>query len=174
MTVARLHWKKGLEDTLQALALFKKEQFSFEYTIIGEGEEYEKLLFAVHSLGLMQDVKFVGVQSSEFVRKAMENCDIYVQYSISEGFCNAVLEAQAMGCLCIVSDAEGLPENVLDGVTGWVVPKREPKDLAKTLIHITTLSSEKLQQVRQNEISRVREKFNLEKQMEEFREFYTT
>jgi colanic acid/amylovoran biosynthesis glycosyltransferase len=174
LSVARLKWVKGLDYTLKALSLLKDQNISFEYSIIGEGEEYERLVFTAHQLGIREHVHFLGKQTPEEVKQAMENCDIYLQYSISEGFCNAVLEAQAMGCFCIVSDAEGLPENVLDGVTGCVVPKRKPENLAITLIHVATLSSDRLQKFRQNAISRVREKFNLEKQMEEFCKFYTT
>ena len=59
--------------------------------------------------------------------KFYKKADIYIQYSIEEGFCNAVLEAQSMGVLTIVSDASGLIENVVDGKTGWVVPKRRTK-----------------------------------------------
>ena len=73
-----------------------------------------------------EKVSFKGKLAHMEVKKAMEQADIYLQYSLQEGFCNAVLEAQAMGLLCIVSDAEGLPENVLHGQTGWVVPKRQP------------------------------------------------
>ena len=48
----------------------------------------------------------------------MKNSDVYIQSSVQEGFGNAVLEAQASGLCCIVSDAEGLSENVLNEKTG--------------------------------------------------------
>ena len=41
--------------------------------------------------------------------------------AVSEGFCNAVLEAQAMKLPVVCTDADGLPENVQDGTTGLVV-----------------------------------------------------
>ncbi|MBK7870836.1 MAG: glycosyltransferase family 4 protein [Saprospiraceae bacterium] len=70
------------------------------------------------------DIGFICRESAARANQTYyEKADIYLQYSIQEGFCNAVLEAQAMGLLCIVSDAEGLPENILHGQTGWVVPK---------------------------------------------------
>ena len=52
---------------------------------------------------------------------------------IEEGFCNAVIEAQAMELPVVTSDAGGLPENVEDGVTGFVVPRRNPAALADKL-----------------------------------------
>src|SRR5690606_23867831 len=107
-TMARLHWKKGLEYTLEALALLKNENIPFHYTIIGDGVEKERLQFAIYQLGLGDCVTFTGKLPPEEVKKQLQQTDIYLQYSIQEGFCNAVLEAQAMGLLCVVSDAEGL------------------------------------------------------------------
>lgn len=172
LTVARLHWKKGLEYTLEALAILKKAGIDFRYTLIGAGEEYERLAFAAHQLGIREQVDFAGKKPHDEVKVAMENADIYLQYSISEGFCNAVLEAQAMGLLCIVSDAEGLPENVLHGQTGWVTPRRQPKLLALQIEQVLQLPQDELQVVRQRAIERVRKVFNMQNQIAQFIQFY--
>ncbi len=172
LTVARLKWVKGLEYTLEALALLHRKGFDFHYTIIGSGNEYERLVFAAHQLGIRERVRFAGRLPHEDVKRAMEAADIYLQYSIQEGFCNAVLEAQAMGLLCIVSDAEGLPENVLHGRTGWVVPKRQPDLLAAQIEAVLQMPPEQHEQIRRQAVERVRREFNLEKQQREFLEFY--
>lgn len=172
LTVARLHWIKGLEYTLEALALLKNENIPFHYTIIGDGVEKERLQFAVHQLGLCDCVTFTGKQLPEDVKKHLQQTDIYLQYSIQEGFCNAVLEAQAMGLLCVVSDAEGLSENVLDTQTGWVVPKREPKLLAQKIKDVLALNENEKQTIRDQAVERVQNNFNLEKQKQEFLAFY--
>ena len=89
-----------------------------------------------------------------------------------EGFCNAVLEAQAMGLLCIVTGADGLSENVLDGKTGWVIPKRSPEELSKKIINILTMDDDRLNQIRKYAAKRVINEFNLEFQSQLFRDFY--
>jgi colanic acid/amylovoran biosynthesis glycosyltransferase len=172
LTVARLHWKKGLEYTLEALAILKKKGVVFAYTIIGEGSEYERLAFAAYQLGLQECVRFAGSMPHKEVKQQMEQADIYLQYSLQEGFCNSVLEAQAMGLLCIVSDAEGLPENVLHEQTGWVVPKRRPDLLADQIKTVLNLPTDIQKTMRQKAITRVREEFNLGKQLEAFVRFY--
>lgn len=172
LTVARLHWKKGLEHTLEALALLREFGIDFQYTIIGTGEEYERLAFAAHQLGIGEQVVFKGKLSHEAIKEAMERADIYIQYSISEGFCNAVLEAQAMGLLCIVSDAEGLQENVIHGQTGWVTPARKPKLLSQKLLSVIHLPQKDLRVIRQKAIERIRRDFNHDKQHKEFKQFY--
>lgn len=173
VSVARLHWIKGLEYTFEALAILKQQKIAFHYTIIGDGNEKERLVFAVHQLGLKENVTFAGKLSPEEVKAQLQSADLYLQYSIQEGFCNAVLEAQAMGKICVVSDAEGLRENVVDGITGFVVPKRKPLSLANTIVAVMVLSETEKGQLQQNAVERVETEFNLEQQQEKFNDFYT-
>lgn len=172
MTTGRLHWKKGFVLMLEALAILKKEGFSFTYKIVGDGPEYERIAFAAYELGLQDEVKFLGRVPHKEVREHLETATIYLQYSVQEGFCNAVLEAQAMGKLCVVSDAEGLAENVLHGDSGWVVHKYNPKKFAKQIREVLLLSPEEKSKIAQNAMDRVREHFTVEQQDEKFREFY--
>ena len=102
----------------------------------------------------------------------LQKSNLYLQYSLQEGFCNAVLEAQAMGLLCVVSDADGLQENIVHEITGFVVPKRNSELLAKKIIETTQLSIEKRNQFIKNAIARVKRDFNVANQIEEFVDFY--
>jgi colanic acid/amylovoran biosynthesis glycosyltransferase len=173
LTVGRLHWKKGHEYILEALSKVKKSGYSIEYTMVGSGEEYERLLFAVYQLGLTNEVKFIGKKEHSEIPKLMASHDVYIQYSVQEGFCNAVIEAQAAGMLCIVSDAEGLSENVLHEKTGWVVTKRQPELLAEQILSTITMDQEMLDKIRVTAVQRVTNNFNLEKQKIEFEQFYS-
>lgn len=174
MTTGRLHWKKGMVQTVEALAILKAQGFDFTYKIVGDGPEYERIAFAAYQLGLKSEVKFMGQLPHEEVKKELEAADIYLQYSIQEGFCNAVLEAQAMGKLCIVSNAEGLSENVLHGQTGWVVPKYSPNLLAEQIKKVLLMGPEEKSKISKNAVERVRNEFNIEKQQSEFLRFYDT
>jgi len=171
-TIARLHWKKGLEHTLEALAQLKNEGIDFHYTIVGDGSEKERLQFAVYQLGLTEQVTFAGKLSSEQVKEVLSTTDLYLQYSIQEGFCNAVLEAQAMGLLCVVSNAEGLSENVIDNETGFVVEKQKPRLLYEKIKQVMDLSDDQKIRMRKHAVLRVQKEFNLEKQKQAFQDFY--
>lgn len=173
ITVARLHWKKGLVYTLEALAILKAQGLNFQYTIVGEGEQLERLKFAVYQLSLEDEVTFKGKLKQDKVKDLLAKSDMYLQYSIQEGFCNAVLEAQSMGLMTIVSNAEGLSENVQDNKSGWVVPKRQPKLLARKIMEVIELTGPEKDRVRKYAKSRVRNEFNLPKQNQEFKAFYT-
>ncbi|WP_347372866.1 glycosyltransferase family 4 protein [Aequorivita sp. Q41] len=172
MTTGRLHWKKGYIQTLQALAILKEEGLDFTYKIVGEGKDYERIAFAAYELNLKENVIFLGKLPHIEVKKELESASIYLQYSIQEGFCNAVLEAQAMGKLCIVSNAEGLSENVLDRETGWVVPKYAPEILAKKINEVLSLSPKEKRVISEKAKKRVKNEFNIEKQQEAFMKFY--
>lgn len=172
ITIARLHWKKGLEYTLEALALLKKEGIPFHYTIIGEGIEYERLKFAAYQLEIDDQVTFMGKIGHGQIKNELQKADMYLQYSIQEGFCNAVLEAQALGLLCIVSNAEGLSENVLDNETGWIVPKCNSKEFASKLIEVIHLPIAIKESISNQASKRVNEKFNNVLQVAQFLKFY--
>ena len=172
LTVARLHWSKGLEYTIQALSILKNRGLDFHYTIAGDGKELERIVHAAHQLGISDKITFAGKVDHNKLKSHYENTDIYLQYSVQEGFCNAVLEAQAMGLLCIVSDAEGLPENIKDGESGWVVPRRSPELLADKISEVVKMDVDLLSRFRNHAVIRVKESFNLEQQIDAFVEFY--
>ena len=172
LTVGRLVWKKGYEHALQALVILRKKGINFRYCIIGEGPEREKLKFLIDEFNLNNYVNLEGALSPKEVIHRMMLSHIYIQPSIQEGFCNAVLEAQSIGLLSIVSDAEGLPENVLDEITGWVIPKRKPSLLAEKIEYVLNIPPEEISLIRNNAISRVEKDFNLEKQDEKFAQFF--
>ncbi len=175
LTVGRLHWKKGYVLMLEALAILKKKGIPFTYTIVGSGskKERERIAFAALQLGIKEDVIFAGTLNREQVKKEYAKATIYLQYSISEGFCNAILEAQSMKNLCIVSNAEGLAENVLHGETGWVVPKLHPKLLAEQIEQVIKLSEEEKIQLTEYAADRVKNELSIEKQQAEFAAFYS-
>lgn len=172
VTVARLHWIKGLEYTLEALRIVKEKGMDFTYTIVGDGIEKERLEFTVHQLGLKENVFFLGKLNSQQVKEELEKATYYLQYSIQEGFCNAVLEAQAMGLVCVVSDAEGLAENVLDGVTGFVVAKRNPALLAAQLLEVMHLSKAAKESLTRSAVARIKSNFTIAAQINQFIDFY--
>lgn len=172
VTVARLEWIKGFDYTLQALSILKSEGVDFEYHIIGEGADYERIVFAGYQLGIQNKLRLSGKRTAAEIKNALQESDIYLQYSIHEGFCNAVLEAQAMGLLCIVSDGGGLPENVIHEETGWVTPKRNPQALAAQVLKVLNMSPAERASISRSAIKRAETLFNLQKQRKDFEEFY--
>jgi colanic acid/amylovoran biosynthesis glycosyltransferase len=136
LSVGRLEWVKGYEYALAAMRLLRDRGIPFEYRVIGDGSYLEPLTFARHEMGLEDRVQFLGAQPHPVVMEEMNWADVFLHTSVSEGFCNAVLEAQAMRLPVVASDADGLPENVADGLTGLIASRRDPAALADKLIDL--------------------------------------
>lgn len=172
LSIGRLAWKKGFEYALKGLASLKRKNINFEYHIVGEGNYRDAILYAIEELDLSESVTLKGRLSVNKVRDEMDWADLYIQPSIQEGFCNAVLEAQAMGLLCVVTNAEGLAENVLNKKTGWVVNRRNSEMIANTISSILKSEDSVLDEIRERSISRISSDFNLDLQREKWKYFY--
>lgn len=133
LSVGRLEWKKGYEYALQAVKQLMEKGVTCEYRIVGHGNYLEPLIFARHQLGVDREVHFLGVRAQKEVRNEMVWADVLLHSAISEGFCNAVVEAQSMNLPVVCSDAGGLRENVADDSTGFVVPRRSADRMAEKL-----------------------------------------
>ncbi len=174
VTIARLNWIKGLSTAIQAMKFLKDKKIDFQYYIIGSGtdKETERYKYQAYTLGLEKEVIFSGKLSHKETLQLLNIADLYVQPSFNEGFCNAVLEAQTLGKLCIVSNTGGLPENIENGKTGWLIPKYNPLALANKIIEIVHLPEDKKQEISNNAQKRVKKYFTIEQQEKKFVEFY--
>ncbi len=129
--VGRLVWQKGYEDALEAVRLLRRAGICVEYRIVGDGYYSDAIAYSRHEMGLDDSVSLLGAVSPAAVRGEMLWADLFLHAAVSEGFCNAVIEAQAMQLPIVCTDASGLVENVADGVTGFVAPRRDPEALAR-------------------------------------------
>ena len=163
-----MHWKKGHEFGLAAVR-FCSTGASGRYRIIGEGDHREPTLFSIDDLGLADHVEMVGGQTAPEVR-APRWADAFLHPSLTEAFGVSVIEAQAMGLPVVCSDAGGLPENIDDGVTGFVVPRRDTGALADRLARLAsdpTLGSSSASARRRAEMH-----FDVEHQLDRFDGLY--
>ncbi|HEX4440100.1 MAG TPA: glycosyltransferase family 4 protein [Thermoanaerobaculia bacterium] len=124
LSVGRLEWKKGYENALLAVRSLRGEGLPFQYRIAGDGDYLGAIAFARYRLKLEDTVHLLGGLARDEIRREMQNADVLLHAATSEGFCNAVIEAQAMELPVVCTDADGLSENVADGETGFVVPRR--------------------------------------------------
>jgi len=136
LAVGRLDWRKGYEFALEAVRLLIDRGVRCEYRIVGDGEFHTATAYARYQLGLVDHVELLGARSPAEIREEMRRADVFLHAAVSEGFGNAVMEAQAMRLPVVCSDAGGLPENVADGVTGIVVPRRDPEATADALARL--------------------------------------
>ncbi|HUO52957.1 MAG TPA: glycosyltransferase, partial [Gemmatimonadaceae bacterium] len=89
-----------------------------------------------YQLGLVDRVTLCGAQPPALIRDEMLRADVFLHAAVSEGFGNAVMEAQSMMLPVVCTDADGLRENVSDGESGLVVPRRDPRALADAMARL--------------------------------------
>lgn len=138
ISVGRLVWDKGYEFALDAIGLVVRAGIQVKYTILGEGPYEEPVIFTARQWGLLGTgvVHLAGTVAHKDVASYLSNADVMIHAALTEGFCNAVIEGQAAGLPVVCTDAGGLPENVEDGVTGFVVPRRNPEAMAERIIQL--------------------------------------
>ena len=171
LSVGRLEWKKGYEDALLAVRKLLDDGIACEYRIVGDGEYLPAVAFTRQQLRLEGVLEMLGALPREDVRREMQKADVLLHAAVSEGFCNAVIEAQAMELPVVCTDADGLSENVADGETGFVVPRRDPAALAAKL---EVLARDPALRQRMGTAGRRRalEKFQLSEQIDRLEAFY--
>ena len=131
-TVSRLDEAKGIRYLLQALPWVIAQHPKIIFLIVGDGSQRRALERLAHDLSIQSQVIFAGYRPD--VAKMLAIMDVFVLPSLYEGFPNAVLEAMAMSKPVVATRVGGVPEAVEDGVTGLLVPPRDPEALAQAII----------------------------------------
>lgn len=145
ITVGRLVEKKGYATSIQALGALTQQGIDFRYQIIGSGPLRESLrnLAAEHSIS--GQVELLGAQSSQEVRRLLQESDVFLLPSITasdgdtEGAPVSLMEAQACGLPVISTLHAGIPEIVVDGVSGFLVREH---DIAQTAEALSRLAND--------------------------------
>jgi colanic acid/amylovoran biosynthesis glycosyltransferase len=139
LTVARLVEKKGLEYSIRAVARLASTQPGLVYDVIGEGPLREPLQRLIDDLEIGDTVRLHGAREAEYVRRHMEQADIFVLASVvagdgdEEGTPVSLLEAQAARVPVVATRHAGIPEIVRDGQTALLVGERDADALADAL-----------------------------------------
>lgn len=132
-TVGRLQEEKDQATLLKAFALLVEGggRTDLRLDIVGGGPLRAELERLARSLGIEEFVVFHGEQ--EDIPEFMRTFDIFVLPSLIEGISNTILEAMATSLPVVATDVGGNPELVIPGVTGFLVPRRCPEEMARTI-----------------------------------------
>jgi glycosyltransferase involved in cell wall biosynthesis len=129
--VTFLRPEKGMEVLIEAVRLLKKTFPALECLIIGDGTEKSALSARVRELGLEYCVHMVGFRQD--IPALLTLLDVVVISSFEEGIPQSLTQALAMERPVVASAVGGIPEVVKDGVTGLLVPPRNPAILSEKI-----------------------------------------
>lgn len=142
LTVARLVEKKGIEYSIRAFAKVANKYANIKYQIVGEGPLRESLQRSIAELGLGDRVKLLGGKTQEELLEIYAQSHIFVLSSVTaangdkEGQGLVLQEAQAKGLPVLSTLHNGIPDGVLDGKSGFLVPERDVDALADKLEYL--------------------------------------
>lgn len=129
--VGRLSPEKGHRHFVEAFAALRRSQPRARAVFVGDGQERDKLARQIARHGLGDRITLAGFR--EDVATFYRACDVIALPSLREGMPNAALEAMAFGKPVVASRTGGIPEVVVDGVTGTLVEPANPARLAAAL-----------------------------------------
>lgn len=130
---SRLSPEKGFEHLLRAVAKLRASGASLDVLLAGDGPSRGSLERLARDLGLEACVTFLGDVPHEQVPEVLQRLDIFAMPSTWEGFGVSAVEAGAMGLPAVASDVHGIPDVVVDGETGILVPPANADALAAAI-----------------------------------------
>ena len=138
LTVGRLVEHKGQDQTLRALALLRDELPDLRYAVAGSGVYGSELRALASELGLEDRVNFLGHVEDDDLPALYNAAEVYVGASRVavdhvEGFGISLVEAAATSLPVVAGREGGMPEAVVDGVTGLLADPYDPASLAKAI-----------------------------------------
>lgn len=126
---ARFSEQKDQETLIKALN--DNKMFDFEMVFVGDGSTFQKNMKLCEDLGLVDKIKFVGFKND--VTNYLRRSDVYVLSTLYEGLPISIIEAMSYGLPVIASEVGGNAELVKNGYNGFLVKRKDYKDLAEKL-----------------------------------------
>jgi glycosyltransferase involved in cell wall biosynthesis len=119
---------------LRAARIVAREIGGAYFVIAGEGEQRDQLIDAARELGVQDRCVFAGQRGD--LDRLIPAFDVFCLSSHMEGLGSSLLDAMAFGRPIAATAAGGVPEAVLDGVNGRLVPIRDHEKLAQALCEL--------------------------------------
>jgi glycosyltransferase involved in cell wall biosynthesis len=162
--VARLTPEKDHETLLQAVPRILAQRPDTRFALIGEDPapgrpRRRRLEQLTRELGISEQVAFLGHRAE--IPEVMAGLDLLVHCAWQEGFGRVILEAMAAGRAVVATAVGGIPELVLEGRTGMLVPAGDPAALAAVVLTLLAEPERRLA-LGQAGQERARDSFGLE------------
>lgn len=129
-TIGNLNVKyKGQEHVIKAIAKLKEKGIEIKYLLVGGGDQ-TYLRELTEKYNLLNDVVFLGSLPHDKIFDFLDDLDIYIQPSDTEGLPRAVIEAMSRACPVMGTTAGGIPELVS---SGFLFKKKSVKEIEEKL-----------------------------------------
>tara|TARA_B100001250_G_scaffold414017_1_gene450251 strand:+ start:337 stop:1383 length:1047 start_codon:yes stop_codon:yes gene_type:complete len=141
----------GIEILLEAFSILNKKSPSAKLLLLGSGSLTDNYLEFIKKDNLEDSVKIIGRVPNLDLPIFLNNSDIYVSTSFSDGTSVSLLEGMACGLPVVVSDIPSNNEWINNGENGFIFSKGNSKDLSKKLLHLVKDRKLRLKQSKINQ-----------------------
>jgi len=157
---------KRVEDVIHVFYNVRKE-IPAKLLLVGDGPERDRMERLCRTLGTCEDIRFLG--KLEAVEEVLSVADLFLMPSEKESFGLAALEAMACEVPVLSSNAGGIPELNLDGVTGFACEVGDVEDMTKKALFI--LDAANLQGFKERALARAKE-FDIDQILPLYENYY--
>lgn len=157
---------KRVEDVIQVFYNIRK-QIPAKLLLVGDGPERDRMERLCRTLGTCEDIRFLG--KLEAVEEVLSVADLFVMPSEKESFGLAALEAMACEVPVLSSNAGGIPELNLHGVTGFVCEVGDVEDMTEKAL--TILDESRLPVFKERALARAKE-FDIDQVLPKYVSYY--
>jgi glycosyltransferase involved in cell wall biosynthesis len=168
LMVARFNEQKDQATLLRAIALLKHPNLHLD--LAGSGPDLEACKTLANSLGIADQVSFLGDRHD--IPDLLAKTQLFVLSTHYEGLPISILEAMRAGLPVIGSEVNGIPEEVEHGVTGLIVPPRDPEHLAKAIAQLVENPQMRMQ-MGQSARKKFETEFTIDRMVGDFRTLYS-
>ena len=131
--VSFIQERKGIIELIQAIEGLPKDALLVLVGAPSEPKYYKKVLNLIKSLGLSNRVILTGTQPHDKVPLFLNAGDVTTLPSYWEGSPNAVVESLGCGTPVVATPVGSVPEQIIPGKNGYIVPMKDPDSLSRAL-----------------------------------------
>jgi glycosyltransferase involved in cell wall biosynthesis len=142
VTVGRLAAVKNHVMMIRAFHVVARTHPEARLLIAGDGPERSNLEGLVSNLGISDRVSFLGFQQD--VGQVLAAADVFLVSSRYEGVSIAILEAMCAGLPVVATNVGGVPETIIDGITGILVPNDDESLMANAMLRLIDSPDERV------------------------------
>ena len=165
--IGRLSGEKGVQHFAQALPNILSDQQDLRVLIGGDGQLKEAIETSLQEEGVTARVDLSGWISHDDLPKYLNQLQLLVLPSYTEGLPNIMLEAMACGTPVLATPVGAIPDVIIDGKTGFIMENNSPECIAENVLR--ALNCPELEQIAENGRRFVEEHFTFEKAVENWR-----
>jgi glycosyltransferase involved in cell wall biosynthesis len=168
--IANLIPYKGHQDVLDAVAIVHKKRPDARFVFAGRDNGILAALEKkAKQLGIENSVSFLGQRHD--IPELLAAMDILLSASHEEGFSNVLLEAMASSLPVVATDVGGNPEAIESGSTGFIIPPRQPAEIASALLKLLDHPAE-AREMGARGLMRVEQLFSYDAMIHGMQQFY--